>query len=399
MPLTPIQHARAIGVLLGTAAGDALGAGYEFGAPFEDDPHTAVDMIGGGIGHFDAYEWTDDTSMAIALAEGLVSLQLSACVDDKMPITNIPDSVLGKVVNRWYEWSQNAKDVGIQTRQVLYASKRASGTFGKAGDIQVEDALNVSKRHHEKIRDRSGGNGSLMRTAPLALAFLQQSNVPDDDKEAAIESALMQAAFRVSALTHWDRNAREACGIWCIAIRHAVLTGELDVRRALKRPKLFINTYPITGEKVVDDIDERVQVWDERIVAAENSRPSTFTRNGWVVEALQGAWSAIHHARARTMSTPSSTSSQSKDQETNLNTFRLTLELAVRGGNDTDTVAAIAGGLVGAVHGADVDFIPQDWMEKLHGWPKIKVDGLLELVKGIVGVPGESTTEALDTAG
>jgi ADP-ribosylglycohydrolase len=201
----------------------------------------------------------------------------------------------------------------------------------------------------------------------------------------------MQAAFRVSALTHWDRNAREACGIWCIAIRHAVLTGELDVRRALKRPDLLVNTYPITGEKVVNDVDERVQFWESRIVAAESSRPSSFTRNGWVVEALQGAWSAIHHARASTMSTCSSTSFQPKDQKISQNTFRLTLELAVRGGNDTDTVAAIAGGLVGAVHGADVDFIPQDWMENLHGWPKMKVDGLIELVKGIVGVPGGDT--------
>jgi len=68
VPLTVTQHARAIGVLLGTAAGDALGAGYEFGKPFEDDLQTSVDMIGGGIGPFDPYEWTDDTSMAIALA-------------------------------------------------------------------------------------------------------------------------------------------------------------------------------------------------------------------------------------------------------------------------------------------------------------------------------------------
>jgi len=246
--------------------------------------------------------------------------------------------------------------------------------------IRAEDALKVSKRHHERMKDRSGGNGALMRTAPLALIFLHTSQALDGDNEAVIEAALMQSAFRVSALTHWDRNSREACGIWCIAIRHAVLTGELDVRKALKRPSLFMNTYPITGERVVDDTQERVQLWESRIIAAENSRPSTFTRNGWVVEALQGAWSAIYHARTIT---PSATFPYN-GHNINLNPFRRTLEFAVRGGNDTDTVAAIAGGLAGAVYGADVDFIPKDWMENLHGWPDIKVDGLIELVNGII---------------
>jgi ADP-ribosyl-[dinitrogen reductase] hydrolase len=369
----------------------ALGAGYEFGPSFENDLHIPVDMIGGGIGPFDPYEWTDDTSMAIALAESLIPSLPNTFAGYEVQTTKIPESALNKLANRWCEWSSNAKDIGLQTREILQASRRVSDTFGDPRrGIKAEDMLKVSKRHHEKIRDRSGGNGSLMRTAPLALAFLQRSRVPDNDEEAAIEAALMDAAFRVSALTHWDRNAREACGIWCIAIRHAVLTGELDVRRALKRPSLFTNTYPITGEREVDDVDERVQLWESRIVAAENSRPSAFTRNGWVVEALQGAWSAIYHARA-IKSTSSPISSASQMPNTSMNTFRLTLELAVRGGNDTDTVAAIAGGLAGAVHGADADFIPSDWIEKLHGWPNMNVAGLIGLVEKIVGSSGHCT--------
>jgi len=104
------------------------------------------------------------------------------------------------------------------------------------------------------------------------------------------------------------------------------------------------------------------------------------------VEAFQGAWSAIHHARA-IMFTNSPISPQFQGQNSDLNTFRLALELAVRGGNDTDTVAAIAGGLVGAVYGADVEFIPKKWVDNLHGWPNIKADGLVKLVNGIVGAP------------
>src|SRR5689334_16680892 len=65
MTLTPAQLDRAIGALLGTAAGDALGAPYEFAPP--RGPELDVVMTGGR--GWEPGEWTDDTSMAIAIAE------------------------------------------------------------------------------------------------------------------------------------------------------------------------------------------------------------------------------------------------------------------------------------------------------------------------------------------
>ena len=65
MKLTTAQLDRAVGALLGTAAGDALGAPYEFGPP--RGPELEVAMVGGG--RWEPGEWTDDTSMAIAIAE------------------------------------------------------------------------------------------------------------------------------------------------------------------------------------------------------------------------------------------------------------------------------------------------------------------------------------------
>ena len=62
---TPGWRDRAAGVLLASAAGDALGAGYEFSYP---DPETTIAMIGGGPFGFAPGEWTDDTSMAVAIA-------------------------------------------------------------------------------------------------------------------------------------------------------------------------------------------------------------------------------------------------------------------------------------------------------------------------------------------
>ena len=60
MKLTTAQTDRACGVLLAAAAGDALGAGYEFSAPLDGVPA----MIGGGLGNFAPGEWTDDTAQA-----------------------------------------------------------------------------------------------------------------------------------------------------------------------------------------------------------------------------------------------------------------------------------------------------------------------------------------------
>ena len=58
-----------------------------------------------------------------------------------------------------------------------------------------------------------------MRTGPVALGYLDRS--PDE---------LAAAAGRVAQLTHWEDDNVDACAIWCLAIRHAILTGELDVR-------------------------------------------------------------------------------------------------------------------------------------------------------------------------
>ena len=61
--------------------------------------------------------------------------------------------------------------------------------------------------------------------------------------------------------------------------------------------------------------------------------------------------------------------------------LRLALDAAVRGGSDTDTVAAIAGGLLGAAYGASA--VPAEWRRVLHGWPGIRTRDLVELASTI----------------
>lgn len=175
-----------------------------------------------------------------------------------------------------------------------------------------------------------------MRTAPVALAYLHD------------EDALTEAARAIGGLTHFDADAGDACVLWCTAIRHAVLTGELDVRVGMRH----------LGS-------DRQQVWSERIDEAENAPPTAFPRNGWVVQALQAAWSAITAAqRADDVAFPA-------------DRFRRGIGAAVRAGFDTDTVAAIAGGLLGAAYGASA--VPWEWRSRLHGWPDLTAHDLTGL--------------------
>ena len=324
MKPTTAQLDRAVGVLLATAAGDALGAPYEFQPP--RGPELDVAMVGGGAFGWKPGEWTDDTSMAIAIAE---VASTGADLRDEAAQTAI--------VRRWYDWSRTATDVGNQTRSVLDET-------GRRG-ISAATALAVSRELHDRT-GHTAGNGSLMRTAPVALAYL-------DDEE-----GLAEAARAISALTHADPDALDACMLWCLAIRHAVLTGELDVRVGMDRLPA----------------DRRAR-WASRLDAAEKSEPSSFRNNGWVVEALQAAWSAI-----------TNTPVPVDDPETGTfgaDHLRLALDAAVRSGNDTDTVAAIAGGLLGARWGASA--VPGTWRRLLRGWPGLHTRDLVTLATRIVG--------------
>lgn len=321
--LTPAQTDRACGVLIASAAGDALGAGYEFATVA---PDLVPEMIGGGLGDFAPGEWTDDTSQAVAIAR-----VAATGADLRTP------EALTQIAQGFADWyAGGPADVGIQTSAVLsHAGRHPSGAE------MAEAALQVHERS-----GRSAGNGSLMRTGPVALAYL-------DDP-----AGLVEAAMAVSALTHHQDLAQEACAVWCLMIRHAVLHGQFPTH---------------------DDIapwvpsDER---WRELLQEAEDKPPQSFTNNAWSVGALQAAWSAITHTAVPTDGPPCGHLVDS-------------LTTAIRIGHDTDTVAAITGALLGARWGMSA--VPAAWRRILHGWPGLRGLDLEHLayltVRG--GTPGK----------
>jgi ADP-ribosyl-[dinitrogen reductase] hydrolase len=312
---------RIEGALLGLAAGDALGAGYEFGPPFDDD--IPVFMQGGGPFNVEPGQWTDDTAMAMGIA--------IAMRDARQRGTGSDEALFDGIAASWSEWAQDAFDIGNQTRDVFHHA----GVFTGRRTTTAARLRAEARAFHDRS-GQSAGNGSLMRTAPVAIFAL---DLP--------EAEVADLAIAISALTHVEASAGEACALWCLAIRHAIETGELDIRVGL----------PMLEEARRDH-------WLGVIEEAESFQPRGFQRNGWVVQALQGAWSAIVHTQAN-----------------EANHLVRALEAAVRGGRDTDTVAAIAGGLLGAAYGGSA--VPDDWFSMLHGWPGYDAEDLQSIAVAI----------------
>lgn len=313
MKLTPARLDRACGAVLGTAVGDALGAPYEFGVATVGPE--GPQMIGGGLGGFAPGEWTDDTTMAWAILDVAAT---GADLRSADALTQIARNFRG-----WYD--SGPPDIGNQTRTIL----------GQVGSDPTGAALTAASDQLHARTGHTAGNGSLMRTAPVALLYL-------DDPV-----ALVEAARKVGALTHYDPRAQEACVLWSLAIRHAIVNGELDVRAGLASLDADGAAY-----------------WTERLDEAEVGPPARFRPNGWAVAALQAAWSAIVHTPVPT----------DRPECTHL-ADALTTAIAI--GDDTDTVAAIAGGLLGARYGASA--VPARWRQISHGYPGLRGERLVEL--------------------
>lgn len=167
---------RLRGMLLGLALGDALGTTLEF-SPRDSQP-TLSDMIGGGPFRLRAGEWTDDTSMALCLAETLVK---SGQPDGSFDAAQL----MRRFVN-WWQFGDNSVtgecfDIGVTTRDALTRFQRNGDPF--AGS---EDPM-------------SAGNGSIMRLAPVAMRWHMDP------------AAAGRAAEAQSRTTHAAAECLDAC--------------------------------------------------------------------------------------------------------------------------------------------------------------------------------------------
>lgn len=174
---------RARGALVGLAVGDALGTTLEF-QPRPPQP-VLTTIVGGGPFRLEAGQWTDDTAMALALADSLLA---------------DPDLDERDLMGRFCDWWRNGRysctgtcfDIGITTSEAL-------SRFERTGNP-------ISGSEHP----RSAGNGSLMRLSPVAVRHWS-----DADR-------LADVAARQSRTTHAADEAVQACVAYARLIAHAI---------------------------------------------------------------------------------------------------------------------------------------------------------------------------------
>ena len=163
---------RGVGALLGLAVGDALGTTLEFMRRDAQPPLT--DIIGGGPFRLEPGQWTDDTAMAVALAESLV---IKPALDER--------DLMERFVNWWrcgaYSCTGKCFDIGVTTRQAI-------ARFEATGDPLAGSTDPMA-----------AGNGSLMRLSPVAIRHWRD------------RPTLTDIAARQSRTTHAAPEAVDSC--------------------------------------------------------------------------------------------------------------------------------------------------------------------------------------------
>ncbi|MGF7151678.1 ADP-ribosyl-[dinitrogen reductase] hydrolase [Sphingomonas zeicaulis] len=177
---------RATGALIGLAVGDAIGTTLEF-RPRDSAP-PLTDMVGGGPFDLAPGQWTDDTSMALALAESLAHCGGFDAAD-----------LMTRFVGWWrdgdYSVTGTCFDIGVTTVQALQRFVRDGNPYAGATDWAA------------------AGNGSLMRLAPVAIWGI-----------GAGEAAMRKAARNQSATTHGTIACLDACEGFAVVL-HALFQG------------------------------------------------------------------------------------------------------------------------------------------------------------------------------
>ena len=239
---------RNLGCLLGLAAGDAVGTTVEFKQPGSFDP--VEDMVGGGPFHLEPGCWTDDTSMALCLAESLLTCQGFDAADQ---------------MSRYRRWSKDG---------------HLSST-GECFDIgnTVSDALRkfaeTGDPYAGSTDPYSAGNGSLMRLAPVPMFF--QANPAE---------AINQCA-ESSRTTHGAETCIDACRYF-----GGMLIGALA--GAGKDELLSADYCPVPGlweqEPLCPEISEIAKG------SFKDKNPPDIVGSGYVVESLEAALWAFYRS-------------------------------------------------------------------------------------------------------
>lgn len=299
------NHIQVKGAILGLAVADSLGVPVEFLNRELLRQHPVKEMRGYGTYDQPKGTWSDDTSMTLCLLDSLCK---------GLDYQDIMDHFW-----KWYDEAAftphgETFDVGNATSEAL--ERYASGTLPLECGGQSEF---------------DNGNGSLMRILPLL--FYLQSRFGD---HFTVEDEAFTIIHNVSKLTHAHKRSFIACGIY-LSIASFILQGE-NLKASVK-----LGIQEALAHYQKDEAFTKEWTHFARISREDFSQlpEDSIYSSGYVVDTLEAAvWCLL-----------------------NTSSYQDCVLKAVNLGEDTDTVAAVAGGLAGLYYGYDK--IPANWLATL----------------------------------
>jgi ADP-ribosylglycohydrolase len=218
----------------------------------------------------------------------------------------------------------------VYEEKSLLWSGKSTGAGGTTKDALSGDPTRLAKAQANTI----GTNGALMRSAPLGLWYVNQLMEAGDDRRLIWIAEAKRATYLMAEVTHTHPHAQQACWLY-VTVLVSLLCGDSPERAladiawidaAVLNDELTIRIMSMLRDRHVHPID-----------------PGAWPMRGTAEFSLYVAFYVLKHAKS----------------------FKEGIEMAVRVGGDTDTYAAIAGGLLGAHYGYEA--IPLAWRKAILG--------------------------------
>lgn len=288
-----------------------LGAavGDALGVPVEFKPRGSYkinDMIGNGTHHQPKGTWSDDTSLTMCLIEGIIKNETE-------------DDILEKFGNYFKNgyWTPKGKcfDIGITTQHAI--ERHQQGIFAKVCGGKKEN---------------DNGNGALMRISPLVPMLSQTFEF---DKK-------INKIKEICEITHAHPRSTLACIIYIQFMIMLYNNNEKNI--AYEETVNLINKY-VEKDEYFQEFSYFDRILTNRIY---NYKKEVIQSDGYVVHTLEASmWCFFKH-----------------------DNYKDIILEAVNLGEDTDTVAFIAGTMAGLYY--KIEAIPQEWIENLVEVKKIE---------------------------
>lgn len=321
--------------IMGVVVGDALGVPVEFSSRNDLKINPLRKMEGDGTYNVPAGTWSDDSSMTLATLDSLKNGYNPADIMEKFA---------DWLAEGKYSPFGEAFDVGRTCLRAIMNYLNGEEITKCGGSSEIDN-----------------GNGSLMRIMPICLYMYEKQKA-----ENLTDAEVLDKIHEVSALTHAHMRSKIACGLYFFIVRsildaeesfHTIDCEVTDVNEEAKQIRnVSVMNQGMFQEVLQKGLNEGFVYYSNQIESAvellhyirirnldkfKNLPEEEISSSGYVVATLEAAlWSL-----------------------TRTENYKDAMLTAVNLGDDTDTVAAIAGGLAGLYYG--YEGIPEEWLETI----------------------------------